>query len=337
MRVVFCSDTHLGLDLPVRPRVERRRRGEDFFDNLERVLAFATETRADLVLHGGDLFFRSRVPPPIVDRVYQRLARFADGGIPLGVIAGNHERSVLPPSLLLRHRGIHVFHRASTHVFELRAGKVAVTGVPFIGDGARFLGAAGTAPAGVTDAHLLLAHEAFEGATVGPADFVFRDRDDVVPLAALPDHFDAVLSGHIHRRQVLWRPRADGSRLPIVFAGSVERTSFAEKDERKGFAVIEVGARGATRGRLRFVDLPARPMVDVAHDDDHALAALLAQVPADAVVRVTCGDQQAGRKTRWLAAVPSSVNIELRVRPPGAPHDRAGLGRARATRADPGP
>lgn len=258
MRVVFVSDTHLGIDLPIRPRVERHRRGEDFFANFERVLDYATEHRADLVLHGGDLFFRSKVPLSIVDRVYQRLARFADGGIPLGVIAGNHERSALPPSLLLRHPNIHVFHHASTQVFTLAGGTLAVTGVPFTGDRERVVAAARAAPSVGADAHLLLAHEAFEGATVGPTDFTFRVRADVVPLAALPERFDAVLSGHIHRRQVLWRARADGSRMPIVFAGSIERTSFAEQGEAKGFAVVELGERR----RLRFIDLPTRPLVD---------------------------------------------------------------------------
>lgn len=258
MRVVFLSDTHLGIDLPVRPRVQRRPRGEDFFDNLDRVLDHAVETRADLVLHGGDLFFRSKVPPSIVDRVYQRLTRFADGGIPLGVIAGNHERSALPTSLLLRHQNIHVFHQPSTHVFSLAGRKLAVTGVPFTGDQGLFLAAAHDAPVLEVEHHLLLAHEAFEGATVGPNDFTFRKRRDTVPLAALPDRFDAVLSGHIHRRQVLWRAREDGTRMPIVFAGSIERTSFAEAGEEKGFAVVELGERR----RLRFVDLPTRPLVD---------------------------------------------------------------------------
>ncbi|MCC7072317.1 MAG: metallophosphoesterase [Deltaproteobacteria bacterium] len=256
MRVVFLSDTHLGFDLPIRPRVQRHRRGERFFENLERVLDHATTTRADLVLHGGDLFFRSRVPPVVVDRVYQRLARFAEGGIPLGLIAGNHERSVLPPSLLLRHPNIHVFAQASTQLFALAGGTLAVTGVPFTGDRARLLDAARGAPPVEAHAHLLLAHEAFEGATVGPGNFTFRQRLDTVPLEALPEHFDAVLSGHIHRRQVLWRTRGDGSRQPIVFCGSIERTSYAEQGEPKCFAVIELGANR----RLRFHELPAPPL-----------------------------------------------------------------------------
>lgn len=143
------------------------------------------------------------------------------------------------------------------------------------------------------------------------------------PLRALPERFDAVLSGHIHRRQVLWRTRADGTRLPVVYAGSIERTSFAEQGEQKGFAVIELGARERERGRLRFVDLPARPMIELAHEDDAVLAAQLTRVPADAIVRVTCSGEQARRRARGLANVPPSVNVELRLRSARAPHARA--------------
>lgn len=258
MRVVFFSDTHLGFDLPVRPRTARVHRGEDFFANFERVLRYAESERVDLVLHGGDLFFRSRVPPAIVDRVYQRLARFVSSGIPLGVIAGNHERSALPASLLLRQPGLHEFAEASTVAFELAGGRLAVTGVPFVGDArafARQVERAGTLPA---DAHLLLAHEAFLGAAV--EGFVFGDRADTVRPAELPDRFDAILTGHIHRHQVLWHRRPSGARLPIAFAGSVERTSYAERDEVKGFVELTLTPGAASRGRLRFHPLPTTPL-----------------------------------------------------------------------------
>jgi exonuclease SbcD len=330
MRIVFFSDTHLGLDMPARPRVEKRRRGEDFFANVERVLAFAAArvNRVDLVLHGGDLFFRSRVPPFIVDRVYARLVRFVEEtGIPLGVIAGNHERSALPVSLLLSHPLLHVFARASTHVFRTASGaRIAVTGVPFTGDGRRFCALAADAThAERCDARLLLAHEAFEGAVCGPSDFTFRpsrERADVVPLAGIPDRFDMTLSGHIHRRQVLWRSRTSShsgvtGRAPIVYAGSVERTSFAEMSEQKTFAVVTFDTSVITgegvHGSMRFVALPARPMFDVAGDDADALAGALAALPHDALVRITCTDQGAiARAHQVQMAVAPAIDVELR-------------------------
>lgn len=262
MRVVFFSDTHLGFDLPLRPRSARERRGEDFFANFERVLAFAERERVDLVLHGGDLFYRSRVPPALVDRVAQRLSRFADGGIAVGLIAGNHERSALPPSLLWRHPRLHIFPTPSTHVFSCAAGPIAVTGVPFVGRADRFAaavwGCAGAGSAVPADAHLLLAHEAFEGAAV--EGLVFQNRVDTIRPATLPDRFDAILAGHIHRHQVLWHPRGDGCRLPIAYAGSVERTSYAERDEVKGFLELVLTPGAIARGRLRFHPLPTRPL-----------------------------------------------------------------------------
>jgi hypothetical protein len=36
--ILLLADTHLGFDLPFRPRIKRRRRGPDFFANFERAL-----------------------------------------------------------------------------------------------------------------------------------------------------------------------------------------------------------------------------------------------------------------------------------------------------------
>ena len=54
----------------MRPRVNKRRRGEDFFKNFNTVLSYAKNNKVDLIIHGGDLFFRSKVPDSIIDRVY---------------------------------------------------------------------------------------------------------------------------------------------------------------------------------------------------------------------------------------------------------------------------
>jgi len=56
VRVLFVSDTHIGLDWPTRPRVVRHRRGDDFFQNFERALepALAGEVDDLLVAHTGN-------------------------------------------------------------------------------------------------------------------------------------------------------------------------------------------------------------------------------------------------------------------------------------------
>jgi len=78
IKILLLADTHLGFDLPMRPRIERRRRGYDFLKNYEKALIPALNGKADCVIHGGDLFFRSKVPAPIVEIAFKLLKRIAD-------------------------------------------------------------------------------------------------------------------------------------------------------------------------------------------------------------------------------------------------------------------
>jgi DNA repair exonuclease SbcCD nuclease subunit len=258
IRVVFFSDTHLGFDYPIRPRSDRPRRGPDFFANFQSVLDHARRTRADLVVHGGDFFFRSKVHPLIVDQAYQRLCEFADSGIDVVIVPGNHERSVLPPSLFLNHPHVHVLDRPRTYRFDIRNERLAISGFPYLKNiRGRFSAAlvecqTNRLPA---DHRLLCLHHAVDGAVVGPGDFTFRNRADVIAGVQLPVHFDAVLAGHVHRRQVL------PYEAPVVYCGSVERTSFAEKNETKGFCEV-VLHRDASSPDITFHELATRPMVD---------------------------------------------------------------------------
>ena len=257
MRVLFVSDTHLGIDLPARPRVERRRRGEDFFRSFERALAPALAGEVDAVLHGGDLHYRSEVPAWLADAALAPLRRVADLGIPVLLVPGNHERSRLPYPLLALHENIHVFHGPRTVHLEARGLRVAFAGFPYAHDvraGFRALLEAARPHERGADLRVLCVHQCVEGATCGPGDFTFRDGEDVIRRADLPADAALVLSGHIHRHQVLRGPPGP----PVVYAGSVERTSFAEAGEEKGFVVVDL-ARGDLA--IEFRRLPARPMV----------------------------------------------------------------------------
>lgn len=330
VRIVLCADTHLGFDEPIRPGVDRRRRGEDFFANFQRVLDGARERSADVLVHGGDLFFRSRVPGAIVDRVYRMLVALADRGVPILIVPGNHERSVLPTSLFLAHPNVHVFARPETKVLELRGTRIAFTGVPCARDRVRPRFCELLAESGwrdvACDARFLCLHQAIESATVGPANFTFRSGDDVLPMSDLPPDFDAVLAGHIHRRQILHRRRADGTSMPVAYPGSTERTSFAERGEPKGYFELTLsGVAREERGlHIDFVPLPARPMEEILIGNGvgpHELPGFLrdgfAALDPDAVVRVRCADEVPHETRRALTArllratAPSTMNVEV--------------------------
>jgi exonuclease SbcD len=256
VRLLFLSDTHLGFDLPARPRAERPRRGPDFFESFERALAPARAGEVDAVLHGGDLLYRSRVPPWLSDAALAPLRRLAADGLPVLLLPGNHERSQVPHPLLARQANLHVFDRPRTVLLERGGIRAAFAGFPHARDvRARFRALLDEALAGAppADVSVLCLHQCVEGATCGPADFTFRDGDDVVRRRELPRDAAAVLCGHVHRHQVL---RAEGA-PPVVYAGSTERTSWAEAGEAKGTVVLELARGGLTS--LEFRPLPDRP------------------------------------------------------------------------------
>jgi exonuclease SbcD len=317
-RVIFCSDTHLGFDHPIRPRSERVQRGPDFFANFQRVLDYAQRTAADLVVHGGDFFFRSRVPAVIVDRAYQMLLEFVACGIPIAIVPGNHERSELPPSLFLNHPLIRVFDRPRTHRFEFDGASLAVSGFPYLRRvRAHFRTAVEESGSDCVpaDHRILCVHHAVDGAVVGPAGFTFHGAADVIAADQLPERINCVLAGHIHRHQVL------DHRVPVVYCGSIERTSFAERGETKGFCEL-IFRRKATVPEVLFHELPTRPMVDFDGRGYGSPAALLAafEVQAalwqpQALVRIQLADYPDRRTSRALNAMvigPLSVVCDRR-------------------------
>lgn len=291
MRVLFVADTHLGLDWPARPRVVRRRRGDDFFQNFERALEPARTGEVDVVVHGGDLLYRSRVPAWLAEAALAPLKRLAASGVPVLLVPGNHERGRLPYPLLAVHEGLHVFDRPRSVVLEARGVRAAFIGFPYTnGIRHRFpeLYAAAACDTLAADVRVLCLHQCIQGATCGPGNFTFRFGPDVIRSTDLPGDVAVTLSGHIHRHQVL-RPVGGP---PVIYAGSVERTSFAEAPETKGFMVLQLTRYGL--GPFEFRPLPARPMVTRSfsfHDADgteaHArLAAAIESTPDDAVVQL---------------------------------------------------
>jgi DNA repair exonuclease SbcCD nuclease subunit len=183
---------------------------------------------------------------------------------------------------------------------------------------------------------LLCMHQTVEGAKVGPAGFVFREGDDIVPGRNIPGQFAAVLSGHIHRAQRL-RVDLRGNPLasPVLYPGSIERTSFAERDETKGYLLLKLVPSSREGGSLtvaKFIPLPARPMraISLAVDDltceafTNRTREALAVLEPDAVVRLTLTGAPRSDLTTMLTAsvlrslAPPSMNVDLAA--PGIQH-----------------
>ncbi len=351
VRVLALADTHLGFDLPryLIATVARRggpgvavtgrgtslrpRRGPDFFDCFERALEPALRGAVDVVIHLGDLLYRSEVPAALVARAVEPLLRVADSGTPVVLVPGNHERSSLPYPLLAAHAGFHVLDRPRTVVLEVRGVRLAISGFPCERNDAAAVFAERLDATGLrstpADARLLCLHQAIEGSQVGPRGYTFRDAPDVVPARLLPAGCAAVLAGHIHRYQVLTRA-LDGQPLsaPVVVPGSTERTSFAERNEPKGYVTLrlEAGGEGGRIGAMSFHELPARPMAVIELDPRGLDAAALAErirqatsgMPERSVIQIRLshrpepGTAEVLRRESLRQLVPAGMILEMR-------------------------
>ena len=299
MKILFFSDTHLGFDYPIRPRIVRRRRGQDFFNNFERVLKYSLENKIDLIIHGGDFFFRSKVPQQIVTKAYEILFEFAENSIPFIIVPGNHERSRLPQSILTRHPNIYIFEKPQTFFFNFKGINIGVSGFPYERNNVRdnFLKIIQDTNWNEEYANIkiLCFHHAVEGSKV--KNFTFRSGKDVIRGIDIPENFHCILSGHIHRKQILWF-RKDEKQVPVIYSGSTERTSFQEKNEGKGFYILYFRqfCNGWRLVKTDFKILPIRPMIDIFIDWkikdrkrlENFLKDQIAKLDQDAIVRIRC-------------------------------------------------
>jgi len=235
--------------------------------------------------------------------------------------------------MLALHEGIHIFDRPRTFVIEANQSKLAFAGFPYCREGVRsefrgLLDATGWDEHSA-DMKLLCVHHCFEGATVGAHNFTFRQGKDVIRMCDVPKQFDAVLTGHVHRAQVLREDlRGRPVDAPVIYPGSIERTAFAERDEEKGFYLLALHRNPTTAAVVvdtEFQKLPARPMVVEEISVDRIsgaelsgrLATLLGRLPPHAVVQIRIrGTAQVDARQVLSAAymrtlAPATMNVEL--------------------------
>lgn len=259
LTVFHTADSHIGAEMPGRPRLNVHRRGHDFIESFRRAVRRALFGECDLLIHAGDLFDSPAPTAAAILAAGEPLLEVAAAGVPVIIVPGNHERSAIPDCLLLAHRNIHLVTRPVTIALKCEGLNVAVSAFPCIrrASAERF-------PAVLAetswqkknaDIRILALHQTLESATCGPAGYRFRSGEDVIDRAAIPDSFHYVACGHVHRHQIL-KPTCDGQ-PPIVYSGSPDRISFAEKDEPKGFVRVTL-----EHERLvpEFVEHEVRPM-----------------------------------------------------------------------------
>lgn len=103
---------------------------------------------------------------------------------------------------------------------------------------------------------VLGAHVHIHGSSVGPSLFRITEEEDVVVQGAdLPEQFDYVALGHIHKPQWLGAQH-------VRYSGSIEKMDLGEQADQKGVVIVEIGENGRN-GEPVILPLPSTRIYEV--------------------------------------------------------------------------
>jgi len=235
-------------------------RREDLNHNFSRIVDYALETKPDLFLIAGDVF--DKILPTNASRVFltSKIKLLNDANVAVFIIGGNHDipRFGAFPSLaidVLGSAGIAtVFSRSDViqkKMIEVDGKSVCVSGRSY-----NTKSEAGNPLRDVSvpidgDYNVLLIHGSLQGLNVASSvpEFAYQN-----PFRAedLVKGLDYLALGHFHN---YFKREYKG--CTIVNLGSIEKLSWAEINDEKGFVWAELNGKETT---TEFVKLETRPM-----------------------------------------------------------------------------
>jgi len=293
VRILHFSDVHIGVESygKTDPETGLSTRLLDFLETFDEVVSYALDNRVDLALFCGDAY-KSRDPTQTHQREFaKRIARLASGGIPVFLVAGNHDvpQVVSRASSLEIYRtldvpNVYIGDTLSTYRVPTADGPLQIVALPWIrrsGFLARedmrgktadevneaiqnsLTNAIRSQAEGLDESlpAVLAGHVSVDQAKTGSEQSMMLGRDYVLlrSAVALPQ-FDYVALGHVHRHQVL------GHSPLVSYSGSIQRVDFGEENDEKGFCLVDLDSQAPPGSRLRDFDfhkLEARRFVTV--------------------------------------------------------------------------
>jgi DNA repair protein SbcD/Mre11 len=263
MKFVHIGDSHLGLSQFNRldPETGMNLRERLVYANFLDGIDIITRIRPDAVVHAGDLFNSVRPKTPAYTAALEALSRLGDTGIPLVIIAGNHDmrksRYTTSPFEVLEYHSapIHAGYRYGYEQVDL--GDTRFHLIPNLLQPAQYREEFDRIEPLRGGKNVLVTHGLASTLRDYRLGTVMEHEIDTTMLS--PD-FDYIALGHFHgQRQV-----ADNT----WYCGSQEFISYAEIRDDKGGLLVDLD-----RHSVIPLDLPCTPMIDLGEVDCTGLPA----------------------------------------------------------------
>ena len=315
MKLLHTADIHLGSNTYGRidPETGLNTRLLDFRRSFEFMVQRGLDEDIDVFLFCGDAY-RTADPTPTQQKVFAEcLKPIADAGLPIVMVTGNHDHPVsFGKASAIDIFGyvsgdVHVFRKPDKAVIETKSGPLQLLAMPWpirsmlLSKGeyrkkspleireiieqlyVDFIAAAveDFDPALPT---VLAGHFSVQGSDLAGSErtSLIAHEPKFTPGQLSPPPIDYVALGHIHRFQ---NRRTDDDAPPVVYCSSIERISFKEWDDRKGFVLVNIEGDDKTT-TYEFVETPARRFLSLQIDAREAVdptEAILAEIAREDV------------------------------------------------------
>lgn len=269
MKLIHTADIHIGMENYGRldPETGLSSRLQDFLRAFDRMVDYATTNKADFFIFSGDAF-KTREPTPTHLREFaKRIRRLAKAGVEVVLLVGNHDTgnaagkaNTLDIYSALEMEHVHVIREPEL----IKVAGLQIVGVPWVSR-AEFAGIHDRLKelfkaVDTKEPAIVMAHASVSGAMYGSERQVMMGGDFVLEKGALDNPKIAYVAlGHIHQRQVI-----SGTKIPMVYSGSLERVNFGEAKEDKGFEVVELKEiAGKWKATHEHVSTNPRPFVEI--------------------------------------------------------------------------
>lgn len=311
VQIVHCSDLHLDRNFNVGSIARNYVRKKDLDDNFSNVVGYAIENRADLFLISGDVF--DRVMPGNFSRDFlaRQLKDLNAHGIPVFIIGGNHDVPKVPeiPTLaldVLDTVGLAtVFSRSDVmgqRTLKIGELKVCISGKSYFSQREGENPIAGQRIPIDGDVNVLMLHGSLRGLDVVSSVPQLASQNPFAP-EDVPQGLDFLALGHYHNafdRRV--------GRCLVCNPGSIEKLTWAEINDNKGFYWVELGREGS---ECEFVKLETRPM----RDEHFTFSGEESDDPTTAILEFLMGkkDKEAMLRLKLDGLIPQSTYSKLRL------------------------
>jgi len=260
LQILHCSDTHLDKSFGISDLSKAMKRREDLNRNFSTIVDYALKNKPDIFLIAGDVF--DKILPTNASRVFltSQIKLLKDANIAVFIIGGNHDipRFGAFPSLaidVLGSAGIAtVFSRSDIvqkKIIKVSGKSVCVSGRSYY---TKFEGANPLKDIVVPiegDYNILMIHGSLQGLNVVSSvpEFAYQN-----PFLAedITKGLNYLALGHFHNYF-----EREHKGCTIVNPGSIEKLSWAEINDEKGFVWAELDGSETT---TEFVKLETRPM-----------------------------------------------------------------------------